>query len=393
LNEFRKAQLDLAHAAGLAFDQLKEGLFEADLDYRLVLINEHGAKLAGFDDVDSCLAAQVNIANLFVEPEDLRKILSALETQDRLEGYVCWLCNVRNEQKWIETTVNLLVDEDGERTGYWGVFRDLTPNREAEQARDRLHSDLLAAVARLEQSETLIRIKNEELESRNLDLRDYSAAVTHDLRAPLTAVKGLSEMLIDLYGKELDERGQRLLDRIRFNTIQMDRIIRGLQDLVLLGEVSEPMREVEPDRVLRTLLPNHQADLDRLKVEVDIQTDLPRIKVHPTKLFQLFDNLVTNALKHLDGVAQPRLRFGLSGPCGDGFFFIEDNGVGIEAAHRQRIFEMFYRVDRSKPGVGLGLSIVKRVVDLYQGRIWVEQVEPAGARFCFSLPEVMPENV
>ncbi len=384
-----KSQLDLAHAAGQAFSQLKEGLFETDLDYNLVLINDYGARLAGYPDVASCLAARPNVAALLVAAADLRRILTALERNESLCGYVCRMYDAQRELHWIEASINRLRDDSGQQVGYWGVFRDLTPQQEMTASRDRLHAELLQALGRLEHSERVIRRKNAELEARNRDLRDYSASVTHDLRAPLAAVKGFAEMLLDLYGGALDDRGRRLVERIGFNARQMDRIIRGLQELVLLGEQSEPAQRVDPGAVLRTAAENRPPADERTEPELEVQPEMPALEMQPTRLYLLLDNLLSNARKQLAQIAHGRIRFGCRAGA-EPVFFVEDNGGGVAAEHREHVFELFFRTDRSQPGVGLGLSIARRVVELYGGCIWVESVEPHGARFCFTLPAARP---
>lgn len=394
MGRVRKPQLDLAQAAGQAFSQLKEGLFETNLDHRLVAINEFGAHLAGFPDVDSCLSAQVCVADLFQEPEELRQLLAALQRYDTVDGFICRMFNARGEPIRIECSVNVLRGDDGERVGYWGVFRDLTPRREIELSRDRLHADLLATLERLEASEQTVRAKNEELEALNLRLREYSAAVTHDLRAPISAVKGFADMLVELYSEVMDERGQHLLDRIRFNCMQMSRIIRGLQELVLSAEEHEARSEVDPAQALQESVANRAQQIEEVGVGLTVQEGMPRLHLQPTKLYQLFDNLLSNALKHLTEVDQPAVLVGCRQDAdAETVFFVQDNGPGIPEEHREKVFELFHRLDRKMEGVGLGLPIVQRVVELYGGRIWIEPVEPTGARFCFSLPSaLLPET-
>jgi signal transduction histidine kinase len=388
----KKAQLDLAHAAGRAFGQLKEGLFEADLDYQLLLINDFGARLAGFEDALSCLEHGLNLADLFVDPADLQTILGHLETHESLDGYVCRMFDIHRNEKWIESTINVLRDDAAVPVGYWGVFRDLTERREAEAAHDALHAKLVETLERLELSERMVRKQNAVLEDRNRNLRDYTAAVTHDLRAPLSAVKGFAEMLRDLTAGQLDPRSQRILERIGFNCEQMERIISGLLELVLSSEESEPPAWARLDQVFAGVVENRREEIARLGAVMTAEPGLPPVWLQPTKLYQLIDNLVSNALKHLGSVAAPRVRLGwrasaAAPAAAEVVYFVEDNGRGVEPIHRERIFEMFYRADRSVPGVGLGLSIVQRLAALHGGSVWVEPVAGGGARFCFSLPD------
>ena len=252
---------------------------------------------------------------------------------------------------------------------------------------NRLHLELLEALSRVEESEKLIRRKNEQLEARNRDLREYSAAVTHELRAPLAAVKGFTEMFSDLCGDKLDAKGKHLLERIYFNVLQMDQIIRGLQELVLSGQESESRTSVDPKRVVRNVLDNRSSQLETVGAAVEIDSELPHLDIHPTKLYQLLDNLLSNALKQLAQVPSPQIVVTGRNRGDETVFSVEDNGPSVPAEHRSRVFELFFRLSREKPGVGLGLGICTRIVELYSGRIWIEDSKLGGAAFCFTLPD------
>ncbi|MBN2495716.1 MAG: PAS domain-containing sensor histidine kinase [Deltaproteobacteria bacterium] len=371
---------------GRAFGQLREGLFEVDQDFRMTYINDYGARLAGYADARTLIEAGARSVDFYVDMADHDLLIKMLESRETVDGYVCRFRNIQGERLWIELTCNVLRDASGARVGYWGILHDLTLRLEAEQARDRLHEELLDALARLEVSERQLRARNEALQAGNQSLREFSAAVTHDLRTPLVGLKGFAEMLAEMYADALGDHGMHLVERIHANAVQMDLIIQGLKELVLLGQDSQPCSQVDPARVWRTVLENRREQVEQLGADLRVLPGLPAVRVHPTKLYLLLDNLVSNALKFTDGAAQPRVRFGFGAPGDDGAFYIEDNGIGLDPTLSSRVFELFYRGDRGVPGAGIGLAIARRVVQLYGGRIWAEPGDRRGTRFCFRLP-------
>ncbi|MBW2703651.1 MAG: PAS domain S-box protein [Deltaproteobacteria bacterium] len=360
----------IARVAARAFGLLKEGVFELDSEFRVVFVNEYAARLAGFPDAKSLVASGLRSVDLYVDLADHEQMMERLLDGGEVDGYVCRLKDLSGRPRWIEVSGRILQDPAGQTTGYWGVLRDLTPRLEAEEARDRLHGELLDALKRLE--------------ARNRDLREFSAAVTHDLRSPLVALKGFAEILGDKYAACLGDDGMRMLERMRFNAKQMDQIIRGIQDLVLVEQEIEPCAWVDPAQVFAAVRANREQQILTAKVDVRIQEDLPRLRVHSTRLYQLLDNLLSNALRAVDGQADARVDFAYGAPCAAGVFFIEDNGPGLSEQQREKVFEAFLRIDRSRPGAGIGLTIAQRIMASYGGRIWAEPGRSGGARFCFA---------
>jgi len=231
--------------------------------------------------------------------------------------------------------------------------------------------------------------KNQQLQALVDDLKEFTAMVTHDLRTPVAAIKGFAEMLSDLYSSRLDERGRHLLRRIEFNAAHMDNIIRGLRELVLVGEESRSCVQLKPYVVVQTVMENHSKQIDENGIIVEVAPTLPGLTADPAKIFLVFENLLSNSFKYTAKVAKPVVRVGGFELAEEFVFYVEDNGPGVASGLREKVFEVFFQCDKDLPGLGLGLSIVKRVVELYGGRIWVERGELGGARFCFTLPDAV----
>lgn len=231
--------------------------------------------------------------------------------------------------------------------------------------------------------------KNQQLEALVRDLKEYTAMITHDLRAPLAAMKGFAEMLDEVYSPSLDERGRHLVDRIKHNAVHMDNIIKGLRELILLGEETQTSTLIEPAVVAETVMENRSKEIQEKRISVEIDATLPKLNANPAKIYLILDNLLSNSFKHCGKASQVIVHLGAYQRDGDLVWYIEDSGPGVEPECREKIFEVFYQHDKTLPGLGLGLSVIKRVVELYGGRIWVEQGTLGGARFCFTLPDAL----
>jgi signal transduction histidine kinase len=258
---------------------------------------------------------------------------------------------------------------------------------EAEQSRDQLHQELLHALGRIEASEQRLVEKNRELQGRNRDLLEFSASVTHELRTPIMSLKGFSEIMQKEYGSTLDERGRHFIERIHHNAVRMSQIVQGIQEIVLVGVTSEKKAWSDPNSLASGFLRDCREQLDEQQVNLVIQPDMPMVWTEPSKFQQVLVNLLGNAVKFAGGDGQGRVELGFVGPLDGGHFYCQDSGPGVAPEDRQRIFELFYRADKERPGAGIGLAVVRRVLDLCKGEIWVEEAEGGGARFCFRMGE------
>ena len=244
--------------------------------------------------------------------------------------------------------------------GAVGFLRDETERRRDDQHRSRVRDEL----------EQTIR------------------AVSHDLRSPLVSVLGFSRLLRDDFGSMLGERGTHYLDRIVAAGRTMESLIRELLDFARIGHAGEHRTSVDPREVLQQLRGELKPRLDQLGVELAVPEDAPLLHCDRTRLYQLFSNLIGNALDHMGPCEHPCIEVEI---CEDGEWHrvsVRDNGRGIELSERERIFEMFQTIARegSRKGTGIGLAIVKKISELHGGSVWVESAPDAGATFHVRLP-------
>jgi len=232
--------------------------------------------------------------------------------------------------------------------------------------------------------EQAVAARTEELARSNRELEDFAAVVAHDLRSPLLTITGYCQMLQEEYGNRLDGEALEYLEQITSGIARMDRLIGDLLEYSRAGRLRQPLEHVDMESALVQAKSNLES-LIREHGAVIEACPLPTVIGDQTQLVQLLQNLLGNAVKFSRGEA-PRVR--LTAVPEDGFwkFSVQDNGIGIERQHFDRIFHAFKRVHGSKyPGTGIGLAICKKIVEWHGGRIWVESTLGQGATFHFTL--------
>ncbi|MBL9138624.1 MAG: PAS domain S-box protein [Verrucomicrobiales bacterium] len=247
-----------------------------------------------------------------------------------------------------------------------------------------------------EQAEARIRQLNSELEQRveertadlrstNEELAEFAYVVTHDLKAPLRGIHQLSEWLSQDHASRLDAEGLRLLGLLRGRVKHLQRMIDGLLACAKVARTPEPESSVSSLLLVREVAgvlapPPH--------ITIEAAPDLPVIWGNPDRLYQIFQNLLDNAVKYLDKPIG-RVRVSASRRRGDWEFRVTDNGPGIPKRYQEKVFQIFQRLDPGGqiPGTGLGLTLVKRIVESRGGHIWIESTEGEGTSICFTWPD------
>lgn len=229
-----------------------------------------------------------------------------------------------------------------------------------------------------------------ELEEKNRELEGYASTVSHDLRTPLTLIRGYAEVLRERYGKLLDAGGREAVDRIVESGRFMNRLIDDLLTLSRVGSGEITVEEISPAFLVKQVLGNYERELEEWEAEVEIGPLPERIVYSPGMFYQIISNLVDNALRYTPAHVRPRLEIGSRRGEGEWIFFVKDNGPGIPPDKREEIFQPFTRLhgrEEEKKGTGIGLAIVKRAVERGGGKIRVEDAPEGGSVFLFSIPD------
>jgi signal transduction histidine kinase len=229
----------------------------------------------------------------------------------------------------------------------------------------------------------------EELERRNAELERFTYTVSHDLRSPLVTVRGFVDLLEKDVAVAAPERVAADLARIRGATSTMEKLLRELLELSRIGRVMNPPERVALDELARQATALLHERLRAANVRVEVEPGLPFVLGDRTRLIEVFQNLIENAVKFRSGQGEPVVQIG-SRPGPDGpVAYVRDNGVGIDPRYHDRVFALFERLDPRVEGTGVGLALVKRIVEVHGGRVWVESEGAGlGSTFCFSLPAV-----
>ena len=235
----------------------------------------------------------------------------------------------------------------------------------------------------------MIQKLNEDLQEANRELEAFSYTVSHDLRAPLRALKGYTDILLEDYGPKLEATAKEYLSNLERAVVRMDALTR---DLLSYSRIVRQQIELEPvcvDAVCREVTAMNPA-LQPPNTEMVVPPDLLPVRAHPTLLGQCLANLLDNAAKFVAPGVTPRIHIRTE-PRGDRVrIWVEDNGVGIEPAHHQKIFGIFERVGNLKTnqGTGIGLAIVARAAQRMGGICGVESSVGNGSRFWIELAGV-----
>ncbi|SDG91553.1 sensor histidine kinase [Winogradskyella thalassocola] len=219
-----------------------------------------------------------------------------------------------------------------------------------------------------------------ELAHQNQELSDYAHMVSHDLKSPLRSIDTLTAWLKEDYKEAFDANGQNTLNLIRNNVEKMDTLINGILEYSTIGKNQVEVYDVDLNNLIDTIL-----TIIELPKHIKItKADLPIIQGDKYRLQQLFQNLIGNAIAY-NNKAKGTVDIGVEDQGAFWQFYIKDNGKGIEAKYFEKIFKTFEKLENNVESSGIGLSIVKKIVDLYGGKIWLTSKINEGTTFYFTL--------
>lgn len=245
-------------------------------------------------------------------------------------------------------------------------LRDITEHKEAQVEREALIA---------------------ELESKNAELEQFTYTVSHDLKSPLITIKGFLGMLEKDLTEGNSERLKSDMIRIANAADKMARLLDELLELSRIGRIVNPSENVPLSELAHEAVELVAGRIAEVSAEVDIAPDLPIVYCDRTRFLEVLRNLIDNAVKFTGNQPEPRVEIGVRRDNDEDVCYVRDNGVGIEPEYKDKVFGLFEKLDQKKEGTGIGLAIVKRIVEVHGGRIWVESGGTGkGSTFCFVLP-------
>ncbi len=306
--------------------------------------------------------------------EELKK--AAFEVFTRKEGFR-GLINPNMHKNGsiviLETNGTPIVDDKGNLCGYRGADRDITERRKAEEAIEKLNKDLKSTVALLTQS--------------NRQLREFAHLAAHDLKTPLRGIGTLAQWLVDDYKEKFDGEGRQQVDLLVERVERMNELINAILQYSTITRKRDKEYPVDLNTLVGAVLVEIRPPPN---IKITINKNLPTVICKEAHLRQVFCHLLTNAVKFMDK-PEGHITIDYTDKNDLWEFSVSDNGPGIEPQHFERIFQLFQTLaprDESE-STGVGLTIIKKIVEMYGGKTWVQSKVGSGSTFFFTLPKTL----
>lgn len=345
-HRLRRAE-ELAHFGYWRYDVTANHMTWSDETYRI-----HGVNPAQFEQsLDSYLQ--------FVHPDDREDFDRAMKKRELDLQYR--IIRPNGVLRYLKVTGEVQHDERGEVVALFGTLLDITELRQTER----------------------------DLQEKNAELERFTYTVSHDLKSPLVTVKTFLGYLERDMESVNAERIQKDVLYIRNAAEKMGLLLDELLEMSRIGRLINPPVRVLFGELVEQALQAVAGSISDRGVEVRVSGDVT-LYGDRQRLAEIWQNLVENAVKFMGEQTSPRIEIGMERLGGETVFFVRDNGIGINPRYADKIFGLFEKLDPKTKGTGLGLALVKRIVEFYQGKIWAESPEGGqGACFRFTLPEAL----
>ncbi|MBP6758322.1 MAG: PAS domain-containing protein [Flavobacterium sp.] len=243
-----------------------------------------------------------------------------------------------------------------------------------------------------ERTETLLRREatlekqNKKLQNQNKELEQFTYIASHDLQEPLRSLISFSELLEKEFAGKLGENGEFYINFISKSSKRMQLLVKGLLDYSRIGR-EKKLVEIDCNQIMKDVLSDMIITIEESNAEITV-SDLPHLKGYETEIRQLFQNLVSNALKFRKKDVAPKIKIFAQKKEDDWLFSVQDNGIGIEENNKQKLFVIFKRFNNREEyeGTGIGLAHCKKIVELHGGTIWADSKFGEGSTFHFTIP-------
>ncbi|HBA87963.1 MAG TPA: PAS domain-containing sensor histidine kinase [Geobacter sp.] len=348
----------------------QEGILGADAAGTLTYVNRQFAEMLGLEVGDVLGRPFIDLVDTCLHDDIVAKLKS--REQGVSEYYETILVRKDGSKVWASVSAIPVKGGDGEYTGSFAMVSDITRRKQAAEEIEVLHTHLSARAC--------------ELEMANEDLEAFSYTVSHDLRRPLTAINGYSQVIIELFGKELNPQCKEYVQEILKGSIRMNHLIDTLLNFSRRNSGNFTREELDLSEMVQEIMAELSFTEPQRKVTCIVQPGV-RCEANSHLLHVVLDNLLGNAWKYSAKKADGVIEFGVTEQRGERVYFIRDNGAGFDMGQADRLFTPFQRLHTAQDflGTGIGLASVQRIIERHGGEIWAEGEPGKGATFYFTL--------
>ncbi len=348
-----------------------DAIFRKTLDGIIVSWNRGAEKMYGYA-AEEMLGRPISILVPPDCPDELPEILERIQHGESVDQYDT--VRIRKDGRLIHVslTVSPVHDATGRLLGACGISRDVTERKLAEAQ---------------------LKNANANLQQKNREMVDFVQTVSHDLKSPLVTIGGVLGLLKEELQEERLVAAGELIATAEETVVGMRDMIDDLLKLSRIGTVAIDLQPVGLSEVAEELVRKHAPELEdkHTDVSLELNEDQPTVLADLNRLVEVLDNMIVNALKYACDGPEPRITIGSETVGREVRLFVKDNGPGIGREHHEKIFGLFQRLDDSKEGTGVGLAIVKRIMEVHGGRVWVESAIGEGATFWLAFPAAVGE--
>jgi PAS domain S-box-containing protein len=351
-------------------DESKIGFYMTNLDHIITYVNPAFVRLFDMCDPKEFINQEFLPERFWVDPEGRTPFLEEMG-KEFIRSRELSLKTSTGRKIYIAMLSSYTIGIQGQVNGYQGIIYDITDRNELTALRkaEETQAELIKRIGKV-----------------NRELNDFAHIVSHDLKAPLRGIKMVADWITEDYADKLDEKGQEQLGLLSKQVNRMYSLIEGILKYSKAGHVNNQIEKINLDDFIPQIISMLPTPVN---IDIIIDGKLPVIEYEKTQITQVFQNLLSNAIKYMDK-PQGHIRIGcVEEEDNTWTFSITDNGPGIDKENHEKIFQIFQTLKSQDDieSTGIGLSLVKKIVETYGGTVWVESEPGQGSTFYFTVPK------
>jgi len=348
------------------FFNVVDGIARGNLEQRIIEVNNRFVEMFGFKS-EECTGRYLNELLIPADLQDEYDVHARLALEGRTT--IKETRRITKDGRIIDVLVKVIPIPN---EGYYVLYTDISENKAAEK---------------------VIQQQIRDLEAKNSEMERFTYTVSHDLRSPLITIKGFSTMILEDLKEGNPERIEGDLQRVINAANKMDELLQDLLELSRIGRMLNPYTRISMNNLVNDVAELLNGPLKAAGVKLVIEKDLPEVWGDQSRLREVIQNLIENAIKFRGEQSSPIIRAGYYNNPEEYVFYIQDNGIGIDNQYMDKIFGLFDKLDMHSEGNGIGLALVRRIIEFHEGRIWVESAgKDQGSTFYFTLPKHNSQN-